>query len=308
MESPARDSVQRPRRARRGRLQALSLERPSLRQLLDRRRREQPRGPQPLCAAQGTAFWRGRTRTLDRRGDVRAWRPARSHPCAGGSHVLSRHARRGAALFARAAGAMPCPGKKGDRSSATRLRSPEKSGRRQNRSPARRPKPICACEKSPLIFVARRCAIIRRCSIVIPALRHEDCRRSSPASPINSGKIMGIHRTFLDPTRNDKANVASPRRSLGAILGNGVRFGKIDDFASSAKESRPSSRSRAPCPNSSGRSAFRCASAAWRSPSRLRRLIIAADYDEPGLAAARRTLGAHERAWRRDDDDPSAVR
>ena len=47
----------------------------------------------------------------------------------------------------------------------------------------------------------------------------------------NSGEITGIHRTFLNPARNAKANVASPRRSLGAILGNGARFGVIEDFA-----------------------------------------------------------------------------
>ena len=47
----------------------------------------------------------------------------------------------------------------------------------------------------------------------------------------NSGEITGIHRTFLDPARDDKASVASPRRSLGVILGNGVRFGAIEDFA-----------------------------------------------------------------------------
>ncbi|PPC92809.1 MAG: hypothetical protein CTY36_13260, partial [Methylocystis sp.] len=47
----------------------------------------------------------------------------------------------------------------------------------------------------------------------------------------NSGEIKGIHRTFLDPARDAKANVASPRRSLGAILGNSVRFGVIDEFA-----------------------------------------------------------------------------
>ena len=45
----------------------------------------------------------------------------------------------------------------------------------------------------------------------------------------SSGEITGVHRTFLDPTRKDKARVSSPRRSLGAILGHGVRFGRIDE-------------------------------------------------------------------------------
>ena len=41
----------------------------------------------------------------------------------------------------------------------------------------------------------------------------------------HDGEIMGVHRTWLDPARKDKARVSSPRRSLGAILGNGVASG-----------------------------------------------------------------------------------
>ena len=46
----------------------------------------------------------------------------------------------------------------------------------------------------------------------------------------HDGEITGVHRTWLDPSRNDKVCVSSPRRSLGAILGNGVRFGTIEDI------------------------------------------------------------------------------
>jgi hypothetical protein len=39
------------------------------------------------------------------------------------------------------------------------------------------------------------------------------------------GKITGAHRTWLDPRRRDKAPVDTPRRAMGDLLGNAVRFG-----------------------------------------------------------------------------------
>lgn len=43
------------------------------------------------------------------------------------------------------------------------------------------------------------------------------------------GRITGIQRTWLDRNRPDKAPIADPRRALGHLLGNGVRFGAITD-------------------------------------------------------------------------------
>src|SRR3954452_14873617 len=39
------------------------------------------------------------------------------------------------------------------------------------------------------------------------------------------GMITGLHRTWLDPVRLGKAPISSPRRALGHLAGNGVRFG-----------------------------------------------------------------------------------
>jgi len=39
------------------------------------------------------------------------------------------------------------------------------------------------------------------------------------------GTISGVHRTWLDPDGNGKARIADPRRALGGLLGNAVRFG-----------------------------------------------------------------------------------
>lgn len=39
-----------------------------------------------------------------------------------------------------------------------------------------------------------------------------------------AGNVTGVHRTWLDPDGAGKAHVADPRRSMGQLLGNGVRF------------------------------------------------------------------------------------
>ena len=41
----------------------------------------------------------------------------------------------------------------------------------------------------------------------------------------DDGAVQGVHRTWLDPRRPAKADVASPRKALGCIRGLAVRFG-----------------------------------------------------------------------------------
>lgn len=105
----------------------------------------------------------------------------------------------------------------------------------------------------------------------------------------NKGEIRGIHRTFLDPDRNDKAGIASPRRSLGAILGNGVRFGLVDEFAIIGEgiETVLSLKSAFPClPMVAALSAAHLAE--WEIPAGVRHLIIAVDNDRAGRNGARK--------------------
>ena len=40
-----------------------------------------------------------------------------------------------------------------------------------------------------------------------------------------AGTITGVHRTWLDPSGGGKARLDDPRRALGGLLGNAVRFG-----------------------------------------------------------------------------------
>ncbi|MBM3563474.1 MAG: hypothetical protein FJX48_10110 [Alphaproteobacteria bacterium] len=136
-----------------------------------------------------------------------------------------------------------------------------------------------------------------------PALIYRERRNSPPrklpalvaAVTDNGGEIRGIHRTFLDPDRNEKASVASPRRSLGAILGNGVRFGVIVEFAIIGEgiETVLSLKSVAPhMPMVAALSAAHLA--AWKIPAGVRCLIIASDNDRAGRNAARKLSGRAE--------------
>lgn len=103
------------------------------------------------------------------------------------------------------------------------------------------------------------------------------------------GELTGIHRTFLDPPRRDKARVSSPRRSLGAILGNGVCFGRVEDAALIGEgiETVLSLKSALPLlPMVAALSAGHLG--AWEFPVCLRQLFIACDNDRAGRKAAQR--------------------
>ncbi len=43
------------------------------------------------------------------------------------------------------------------------------------------------------------------------------------------GKLTGAHRTWLDPSGEDKAPIDTPRRAMGRLLGHGVRFDVAHD-------------------------------------------------------------------------------
>ena len=44
-----------------------------------------------------------------------------------------------------------------------------------------------------------------------------------------AGRITGAHRTWLEPDGFGKAPIDTPRRAMGDLLGNAVRFGAADD-------------------------------------------------------------------------------
>jgi hypothetical protein len=107
------------------------------------------------------------------------------------------------------------------------------------------------------------------------------------------GTITGILRTWLDPLRPAKAPLADPRRALGHLLGNGVRFGTATDILAAGEglETVLALKAALPLlPMVAGLSANHLA--ALELAPTLRRLYVARDNDAAGLKAAARL---HER-------------
>lgn len=104
------------------------------------------------------------------------------------------------------------------------------------------------------------------------------------------GRLTGVHRTWLDPVAIDKAPVAYPRRAMGLLLGNGVRFGTAGPVmvAGEGIETLLSLRQITPAmPAIAGLSGAHLAAIVF--PPQLRRLYVARD-DDPAGDAADKTL------------------
>jgi Toprim domain len=111
-----------------------------------------------------------------------------------------------------------------------------------------------------------------------------------------NGRITGVQRTWLDPSGCGKAPIATPRRALGRVLGNGVRFGTVADVlvAGEGIETILSLKSVMPAiPMIAALSASHLA--ALLLPATLKRLYIACDADAAGWRACER-LGQRAQA------------
>jgi len=98
-----------------------------------------------------------------------------------------------------------------------------------------------------------------------------------------TGGITGAHRTWLDPTGEDKASIDTPRRAMGHLLGHGVRFGVTDDIMAAGEgiETMLSVRSALPSlPMVAALSANHLAALLFRVT--LRRLYVVRDNDPAG--------------------------
>jgi hypothetical protein len=98
-----------------------------------------------------------------------------------------------------------------------------------------------------------------------------------------AGQITGAHRTWLDGSGRDKAPVATPRRAMGHLLGNAVRFDVAHDVMAAGEgiETMLSLRSVMPAmPMVAALSAAHLAAILF--PATLRRLYIALDDDPAG--------------------------
>ncbi len=106
-----------------------------------------------------------------------------------------------------------------------------------------------------------------------------------------SGHLTGAHRTWLDPAGFSeatlgKAPIMTPRRAMGDLLGNAVRFGVAGEVMAAGEgiETILSLRSVLPgMPMAAALSAAHLA--AFQFPDTLRRLYIACDNDPAGVGA-----------------------
>lgn len=101
-----------------------------------------------------------------------------------------------------------------------------------------------------------------------------------------AGTVTAVHRTWLDPATKDKAPIAYPRRAMGHLLGNGVRFGSSGAVMAAGEgiETMLSLRQVMPAlPMIAGLSGAHLAALAF--PEHLKRLYVARDDDPAGDAA-----------------------
>ena len=100
------------------------------------------------------------------------------------------------------------------------------------------------------------------------------------------GKITGAHRTWLDPSGRGKAPVDTPRRAMGHLLGNAVRFDVAHDVMAAGEGIETMLSLRCVLPNMPMAAALSAAHlSAIMFPATLRRLYIVRDDDPAGDSA-----------------------
>ena len=100
------------------------------------------------------------------------------------------------------------------------------------------------------------------------------------------GLVTGAHRTWLDPRRRDKAPIDTPRRAMGDLLGNAVRFGIGSEVMAAGEGIETVLSLRQVLPHMPMLAALSAAHlAAVLFPDALRRLYIARDNDPSGDGA-----------------------
>ncbi len=105
------------------------------------------------------------------------------------------------------------------------------------------------------------------------------------------GHVTGAHRTWLDPSGRDKAPIDTPRRAMGHLLGNAVRFGVVDDVMAAGEGIETMLSLRCVLPDMPMVAALSAAHlGAILFPAPLRRLYIVRDDDSAGDGAMKALL------------------
>ena len=114
-----------------------------------------------------------------------------------------------------------------------------------------------------------------------------------------AGTITGLHRTWLDPAQATKAQLSTPRKAMGQLLGNGVRFGAGRDVLAVGEGLETMLSPRSILPTMPMIAALSSAHlAALQFAPALRRLYVVRDNDR---------AGRHAVAQLRDRDDLQGV-
>ena len=100
------------------------------------------------------------------------------------------------------------------------------------------------------------------------------------------GRMTGAHRTWLDPSGRGKAPIDTPRRAMGDLLGNAVRFGVANDVLTAGEGIETMLSLRGALPTLAMAAALSANHlAAMLLPPTLHRIYIARDDDAAGDAA-----------------------
>ena len=105
------------------------------------------------------------------------------------------------------------------------------------------------------------------------------------------GRLPGVHRTWLSADGTDKAAIDPPRKAMGDLLGNAVRFGVADDVLAAGEGIETVLSLRQVLPFLPAIAALSAAHlAAVRLPANCRRLYVLRDRDPAGVGACRRLV------------------
>jgi phage/plasmid primase-like uncharacterized protein len=111
------------------------------------------------------------------------------------------------------------------------------------------------------------------------------------------GEITGLQRTWLDPSGRTKAPVATPRRAMGHLLGNAVRFGVVRSVMAAGEGIETVLSLPCALPSMPLAAALSAGHlAALLFPSGLRRLYLVRDNDPAGHWAAEQLMARAQAA------------
>jgi hypothetical protein len=111
------------------------------------------------------------------------------------------------------------------------------------------------------------------------------------------GTITGVHRTWLARDGSGKAPIATPRRAMGRLLGNGVRFGIVQDVVAVGEGIETMLALRCTLPRMPMIAALSASHlGALAQPPSLRRIYVAQDSDDAGRQATTTLTERAERA------------